>query len=85
MIHDMKKFLKRMIDQGGFIAKGVYCDSPRYWHSNTSHSHNLMDIVLFCELKRNGYIRQDRTGRYYPTDLGRRFAAPWYKKIFDVI
>ena len=63
----------------------MYSEDPRYWHSNTSHSSSLIDIVMFHEMRRNGYIRQDRTGRYYPTDKGRQFAAPWYKKIFDVI
>lgn len=85
MNNDMKKFLRRMIENGGFIANGVYSDDIHYWHSNTSHSQSLMDVVLFHNLRSEGYIRQDRTGRYYPTDKGRKFAAPWYKKIFDVI
>lgn len=85
MQKDMKKFLRRMIENGGFIANGVYSDDIHYWHSNTSHSKSLMDIVLFHNLRSAEYIRQDRTGRYYPTDKGRQFAAPWYKKIFDII
>ena len=85
MEKDMKTFLRRMIEQGGFIANGVYSDSVHYWHSNTSHSKSLMDIVVFHSLRSNGYIRKDVTGRYYPTDKGRKFAMPWYKKIFDVI
>ena len=85
MTKEMKKFLRRMIDNGGFIAKGVYCDNPRYWHSNTHHSSNMMDIVLFHQLKVNGYIKQDRTGKYLPTELGIRFATPWYKRIFNGI
>lgn len=85
MNKEIKVFLRRMIRHGGFIAGGVYSEDPRYWHSNVEHSSRLMDIVLFHEMRRNGYIRQDRTGRYYPTNKGRKFAAPWYKKIFDVI
>ena len=85
MNNDMKQFLRRMIDNGGFIANGVYSNDIHYWHSNTSHSQGLMDIVLFHRLRGEGYIRQDRTGRYYPTEKGRKFAAPWYKRIFDIV
>lgn len=85
MQQDMKKFLRRMIRSGGYIAKGIYSESHHFWHSDTKKSVGMMDIVLFMALRSNGYIKQDRTGKYYPTDKGRKFAAPWYKKIFDVI
>lgn len=85
MNKQMKNFLRRMIRHSGFVANGVYSEDIRYWHNNTKHSGSLIDVVMFHEMLRNGYIRQDRTGRYYPTDKGRKFAAPWYKKIFDVI
>lgn len=85
MNNDMKKFLRRMIRHGGFIAQGVYSDNMHFWHSDIKKSVGMMDVVLFMALRSNGYIRQDRTGKYYPTDKGRKFAMPWYKKIFDVI
>jgi hypothetical protein len=85
MKKDMKKFLKRMIKDQGFIADGVYSDGPRFWIDNNRVSSRLMDIVLFTELRRNGYIKQDRTGRYLVTKKGVKFVTPWYKKIFDVI
>jgi hypothetical protein len=82
---EMKTILKRMIENKGFVAQGVYSDDYHHWHSDTQKSVSTMNILVFYELRSKGYIRKDRTGRYYPTDLGRQFAAPWYKKIFDVI
>ena len=74
-----------MIDEGGFIARGVYSDKVHVWQSNSKHSQNMIDMRLFDEMRRAGYIKQDTTGRYYPTDKGRKYAAPWYKRIFNVI
>ena len=74
-----------MINEGGFIAHGVYSNNMHLWRSNNSHSQSLIDMGVFNEMRRQGYIRQDVTGRYYPTDKGRKFAIPWYKRIFDVI
>lgn len=81
----VKNLLRRMIENGGFIARGIYTEDPHYWRSNTSHSSSVVDMSVFNEMRRKGYIRQDRTGRYYPTDKGRWYAAPWYKRIFNVI
>ena len=85
MIHDLKKFLKRMIKHQGYIAQGMYNEGHRFWTSSTQMSGSLVDVALFHVLRREGYIRKDVTGRYWPTDKGRKFATPWYKKIFDVI
>ena len=71
-----------MIKNQGFIAKGMYSDGPRLWYGNNRMSGSLMDIVLFQYLVRNRYIKQDRTGRYEVTDVGRRFVSPWYKRMF---
>ena len=84
-MNDIKNFLKRMIDNSGFIAKGVYSEDIHLWTSNNYHSQSLVDINMFSEMRRKGYIKQDVTGRYYPTDKARKFAAPWYKRIFYVI
>ena len=85
MEKEMKQILRRMIVNKGFIAKGIYSEDYNHWHSDTSKSTGTMNILVFFELRAKGYIRKDRTGRYYPTELGRQFALPWYKKIFDVI
>ena len=84
-MNNMKNFLQRMIKYKGFIAQGVYSEDYKYWHSNTKDSASTIDMNMFNELKSNGYIKMDRTGKYYPTDKGRKFAMPWYRKIFDVI
>jgi hypothetical protein len=81
----MKTILRRMIENKGFIAKGVYSEDYTHWHSDTQKSVSAMNILVFYELRAKKYIRKDRTGRYYPTEAGRQFAMPWYKKIFDVI
>jgi len=80
-MNDIKNFLKRMIDEGGFIARGVYTDSIHVWQSNSKHSQSMVDMRLFDEMRRAGYIQQDRTGRYYPTDKGRKLVTPWYKRM----
>jgi hypothetical protein len=81
----MKQILRRMIVNKGFVAQGVYSNDYHHWHSDTSKSTSTMNILVFYELRAKKYIRKDRTGKYYPTDAGRRFAMPWYKRIFDVI
>ncbi len=85
MDKDMKIFLQRMIKHGGYIAQVIYNEGHRYWNGATQVSGSLVDIVVFHQLRSNGYIRKDVTGRYWPTDKGRKFAMPWYKRIFDVI
>lgn len=79
---DAKKFLRRMIQTGGFIADGVYEEHPRFWKSNNSHSYSLVDLGVLGYLKRNGYIQRDRAGRYVVTEAGIKFARPWYQKLF---
>ena len=74
-----------MVKNGGFIAKGVYSEDIHVWDSNSHHSKTLVSIPMFNEMLRKGYIRKSITGQYYPTDKGRKFAAPWYKKVFNVI
>lgn len=77
-----RKFLKRMIENGGYIANGLYEKLPRYWHSNTKVSSRLMDITLFHYMLREQLIYQDRSGRYLITPKGERLARPWWEKIF---
>ena len=85
MDKDLKIFLQRMIKYKGYIAQGTYNEGHRFWTSSTQMSGSLMDVVIFYQLRKAGYIRKDVTGRYWSTDKGRKFALPWYKKIFDVI
>jgi len=84
-MNDIKKFLKRMIDNKGFIARGIYSEDIYLWTSSSYHSQSVINMNMFHQMKRKGYIRKDVTGRYYPTDEARKFAAPWYKRIFHVI
>ena len=84
-MNDMKKLLRRMIENEGFIARGIYSDKFHYWKGNNSHSQSMIDLNLFQQMCRLGYLKKDLTGRYYPTEKGRDYAAPWYKKIFDII
>ena len=81
----MKQMLRRMIENEGFIARGVYSDKLHYWGENNSHSQSMIDLGLFQQMCREGYLKQDVTGRYWPTKKGRDFAAPWYKKWFNII
>ena len=83
MKKEMKSILKRMIKYNGFIAKGVYSEGVKYWQDNTNISMSIINMSLFHQLKVNGYIKQDRTGKYYPTEKGRDFVMPWYKRIFN--
>ena len=78
-----KKFLRRMIKSGGFIADGVYDESPRFWESNNKHSTRLMDVSLLNFLRVNRYVFRDSTGRLLISEKGKRFATPWYKRIFE--
>ena len=80
---DARRFLRRMIKHNGFIADGIYEEHPRFWKSNNSHSTSLMDLGIFGFLKRGGYIKRDNQGRYLITEKGYKFAAPWYKRIFQ--
>ena len=82
MKSEAKKFLKRMIDNGGYIANGVYEELPRYWHSDVKTSSRLMDITLFHYMLRERLICQDRTGRYLITTKGEKLVIPWWKKVF---
>lgn len=84
-MNDMKKLLRRMIEHEGFIARGIYNDKLHMWNNNHNHSHSLIDINLFQQMCRLGYLKKDLTGRYYPTEKGRDYAAPWYKKWFNII
>ena len=77
-----KKFLKRMLNNGGFISQGIYEEKMRFWSSDTKVSCSTIDISLFDYLKKNKFIYRDFTNRYYISSKGRRFIAPWYKKMW---
>jgi hypothetical protein len=81
-MNNMKKFLRRMIKNNGFIAKGIYTEKYQYWHDDIKPSLSTINMSVFHELRSKGYIRMDRTGKYYPTEKGIKFAIPWYKRIF---
>ena len=77
-----KKFLKRMLNNGGFISQGIYEEKMRFWSSDTKVSCSTIDMNLFDYLKKNKFIYRDDTDRYYISWKGRLFIMPWYKKIF---
>ena len=78
----MKQFLRRMIKHNGFVASGVYNERPYFWYDNVQLSNSYIDILLFHSLKVNRYISKDAMNRYYPTEEGKDFAKPWYKRIW---
>jgi hypothetical protein len=83
MKNDAKKFLNRMLENGGYIANGLYDGNPRFWHSDVKTSSKMMDIVLFHYLRKERLIYQDRTGKYLVSEKGKRFAKPWWKRMME--
>jgi hypothetical protein len=83
MKSEAKKFLRRMIATGGFIADGIYEEHPRFWKSNNKHSTTLMDLGLFGYLQRERLIMRDKSGRFLITEKGKRFAKTWWERIME--
>jgi hypothetical protein len=81
MKKEAKKFLRKMIDNGGYIANGIYSESPKFWYSDIKMSSSIINVRLFYYLLNEKLICQDRTGRYLITQKGEQFSQPWYKKI----
>lgn len=79
---DARYFLRRMIKHNGFIADGVYDEHPRLWKSNNAHSSTLMDLGVLGFLRREKLVARDNCGRLVVTERGKRFAKPWYMRLW---
>jgi hypothetical protein len=82
MEKEARLFLRRIIKCGGFIATGISGQQPRLWRGNSSYSTSMINIRLLSYLKRERLVAQDNNGRLLITDKGRKFAKPWYLRLF---
>lgn len=78
-----REFLRRMIKSGGFVAVGISGQQPRLWRDNSSYSASMVNVKLLEYLQRRKYVAKDNSGRLMVTDKGRKFALPWWKRIFS--
>ena len=79
MKRDVKKFLRKMIKEGGFIADDLYGSTPVYWRNNSKISGSHMNMGLLSRLKFDRLIYLDGQGRYQVSEKGKAFARPWYR------
>ena len=82
MEKEAREYLRRMIKCGGFIAVGLSGQHPRMWRGNNSCSTSMTNTRLLSYLKREKLVAQDGGGRLIVTDKGRKFARPWYLRLF---
>ena len=82
MEQDARKFLRKMIKQGGFVARHPQNYSPVYWRSMNRVSGSFLNPLLFEFLKRHQLISIDDVGRYIITQKGIRFSRPWFIRMF---
>lgn len=80
--HDARKFLKRMVKTGGFIAPGIVGSSLRFWRTSGSISTSIPNLQVLAYLQREKLVLRDTCGRLLITEKGRKFARPWFMRIW---